>query len=214
MLLFDLDGTLIDSNGVWSRIDREFLSARGISCPADYSAAVADMTHPEAARYTRERFQLPESEEEIQKIWLDMAEEQYGSRIPLKEGAADFLAGEHALGTPMCVLTSCMQPLCDSVLSSHGIRDLFRDVITTDQVKLSKAFPDIYLLAARRCGSSPEDCVVFEDSPTAAAAAAGAGMPVVGVLDPYYAGRRPELERVCRRCIHDFSELTPGRPYF
>ena len=65
-ILFDMDGTLLDSNGIWLDIDIEFLGRRGISpVPEDYTDYVTHHSAPDAARYTRERFSLPETPEEI-----------------------------------------------------------------------------------------------------------------------------------------------------
>ena len=76
MLFFDLDGTLLDSNGIWLEIDIEFLGRHGISpVPEDYTWYVTHHSAPDSARYTRERFQLSETAEEIQEAWLDMARE-------------------------------------------------------------------------------------------------------------------------------------------
>ncbi|MCD8004573.1 MAG: HAD family phosphatase [Oscillospiraceae bacterium] len=207
MMLFDLDGTLIDSNGVWAQIDVDFLSQRSLPCPKGYSAAVAHMTYPEAARYTKDRFHLQESPEEIQRVWLDMAREQYGEHIPLKKGVLEFLQRQSARGVPMGIVTSCMEPLCAAVLRRHGIETLFRQIITTAQVSRDKGFPDIYLLAARRAGIPPEDCTVFEDSPVAARGARAAGMRVVGVYDPFYAASRREMAALCDQYIESFSQL-------
>ncbi len=207
MILFDLDGTLIDSNGVWTQIDVEFLSQRGLPCSMEYSAAVSHMTYPEAARYTRDRFHLKESPEEIQRIWLAMAWEQYSSRIPLKEGVLDYLLQQSAQGVPMGIVTSCMEPLCTAVLRQHGIENLFCQITTTAQVTRGKTFQDVYLLAARQAGFPPETCTVFEDSPAAVAGAKAAGMRVVGVYDSFYAADRREMASLCDRYIDSFFQL-------
>ena len=71
MYFFDLDGTLLDSNGIWLDIDIEFLGRRGISpVPEDYTDYVTHHSAPDAARYTRERFSLPETPEEIMEGWM------------------------------------------------------------------------------------------------------------------------------------------------
>ncbi len=208
MLLFDLDGTLIDSNQVWSQIDLEFLGERGFSCPPDYSNAVAHMTYPEAARYTKERFHLPESPEQIQTIWTAMAMDQYRSRLPLKEGVMDFLTAQASNGSRLGIVTSCMEPLCQAVLCRHGLWSLFERITTTAQVERGKAYPDIYLLAARLAGVPPETCTMFDDSPVAVAGAKAAGMRVIGVYDPFYESRQEELRSGCDRWIRSFRQLT------
>ena len=92
MVFFDLDGTLLDSNGIWLDIDIAFLGRHGISpVPEDYTWYVTHHSAPDSARYTRERFGLAETAEEIQGAWLDMAREAYAHRLPLKPGARALL---------------------------------------------------------------------------------------------------------------------------
>ena len=107
MLFFDLDGTLLDSNGVWLDIDVEFLGRQGISpVPADYTDYVAHHSAPDAARYTKERFGLPHSPQEILDAWMELAREAYAHTLPLKPGAKEFLLRCHQAGERMAVLTS------------------------------------------------------------------------------------------------------------
>ena len=91
MYFFDLDGTLLDSNGIWLDIDIEFLGRRGISpVPEDYTDYVTHHSAPDAARYTRERFSLPETPEEIMEGWMSMARSAYAHTLPLKPGVPAF----------------------------------------------------------------------------------------------------------------------------
>ena len=84
MYFFDLDGTLLDSNGIWLDIDRDFLAMHGISpVPEDYTEYVTHHSFPEAAAYTRRRFGLDIPEEDICQAWLDMALDAYSHQLPL-----------------------------------------------------------------------------------------------------------------------------------
>ena len=86
--LFDLDGTLLDSNHVWARVDELFFSARNIPIPADYARAISGMSFFATAAYTKERFSLPESAEEIVREWTEMTTYEYAARVALKPGSA------------------------------------------------------------------------------------------------------------------------------
>ena len=81
--IFDLDGTLIDSMGVWEKIDREFLKKRNISIPSDYIEKINSMSFKKVAKYTIERFKLKESPEELIKEWNEMAIYEYSNNIKL-----------------------------------------------------------------------------------------------------------------------------------
>lgn len=87
-LLFDLDGTLIDSNHIWQQIDVEFLARRGIPWTETYNQGVIHATFPTAACFTREFCGLPETEDEIMAEWMSMAYRAYSQDIPLKPGVA------------------------------------------------------------------------------------------------------------------------------
>ena len=210
MIFFDLDGTLLDSNGVWLDIDIGFLGRRGISpVPEDYTWYVTHHSAPDSARYTRERFHLPETAEEIQGAWLEMAREAYASSLPLKPGVRELLDRCRRQGLPMGVLTSCIPELCRAALERHGILDWFRGVVYAQETGVGKGDPALYRLAARQWGAEPEGCMLFEDSPGYCAAARTAGFFVVGVEDPLYAGREEELRALCQGWVEDFRQV-PG----
>ena len=103
---FDLDGTLLDSMGMWAEIDRRSLGRRGIAVPEDYQKAVSVMRIHEAARYTVERFGLPEDPQDLEREWMDMARREYAHNVPLKPGAREYLNALRAQGVRLGVLTS------------------------------------------------------------------------------------------------------------
>lgn len=207
MNCFDLDGTLIDSNGIWTQIDRDFLAERGLPYSLEYSEKVAHISYRQAAEYTKEAFHLPESPEQIMAIWSDMALDAYSHRIPLKDGVREFLEQQVRQGKSLAIITSCMDHLCQAVLKRHGILDLFSQITTVREVSRDKRYPDIYLLAAERSRVSPFECTMYEDSPAAARGAKAAGMRVVGVYDPFYAAYKDEMCSFCDGYITSFREL-------
>ena len=198
MYFFDLDGTLLDSNGIWLDIDVDFLGRFGVEpVPEDYTDYVAHHSYPDAAVYTRERFGLKLSPEEIMGIWKEMAREAYSSRLPLKPGAAELLARLKGRGERLAVLTSCMPELCRAALERHRILEVFECVFTTAQLGLEKRDPALYRQASSLCGLRGPECVLFEDSPSYCMAARTAGWQPWGVRDPLFAGREGELRAAC-----------------
>ena len=208
--IFDMDGTLLDSNGIWLDIDIEFLGRRGISpVPEDYTDYVTHHSAPDAARYTRERFSLPETPEEIMEGWMSMARSAYAHTLPLKPGVPAFLDACRRRGTRMAVLTSCMPPLCRAALEHHRLLDCFEAVYTTAELGIEKRDPALYCLAAERSGVPPQSCLLFEDSPSYCAAARQAGFTVVGVFDPLFAPRWGEMEALCHHRLERFADASP-----
>lgn len=90
-VLFDLDGTLVDSMWMWEAIDVEYLGRYGLECPSDLQKAIEGMSFSETAVYFKERFNLPDSIEEIKQAWVEMSLEKYQKEVPVKPGVREFL---------------------------------------------------------------------------------------------------------------------------
>ena len=90
-VIFDLDGTLVDSMWMWEAIDIEFLGAYGYECPDDIQRAIEGMSFSETAVYFKERFDLPLSLDEIKAVWTRMSIDKYRHEVPLKPGVLEFL---------------------------------------------------------------------------------------------------------------------------
>ena len=190
---FDLDGTLLDSMGMWAEIDRRSLGRRGIAVPEDYQKAVSVMRIHEAARYTVERFGLPEDPQDLERDWMDMARREYAHNVPLKQGVR--------LG----VLTSTAPGLFEPALKRCGVYELFDVVMSAAEAPRGKAFPDAYIMAAQRMGVEPRECAMYDDMAPALRAARAAGMYTVGVYDAHAGTARAELEAAADEFIESFD---------
>ena len=91
MLIFDMDGTLIDSNGIWRKVDEQFLARRGLPYTREYYNGVAHTIFPKAAIFTKEYCHLEESTDEIMAEWMEMAGDVYATRVPVKPGVRAYL---------------------------------------------------------------------------------------------------------------------------
>lgn len=203
----DLDGTLIDSTGVWHQIDLDFLSRRGIPWTPEYDQGVIHTIFPLAAQFTKEYGSLPESPEEIMAEWMDMALEAYSHRIPLKPYVRPFLEQCARHGISMAIYTSCEPVLCQAVLERHGIRSYFSQIIYASQLGVEKRSPAAFTAALAQLGGSTAGCRFFDDSPVSCAGAKGAGLSVTGVYNDLFAGQEAEMRALCDSYIYDFSEL-------
>lgn len=210
MYFFDLDGTLLDSNGIWLDIDMEFLGLHGISpVPEEYTEYVTHHTFQEAAEYTRRCFSLSLTPEEIVAAWHTMARDAYANTLPLKEGARDFLERANGAGIRCALLTSCMPSLCEAALRHHGLGPLLERVLTTTSLGADKRNPELFRRAAAACGEEPGNCVLFDDSPVYCAAAKEAGWQIYGVEDPIFEDRREEMAALCGPGRFPFSFTMP-----
>lgn len=207
-LLFDLDGTLLDSNDIWRQIDVEFLARRGIPWTETYNQGVIHATFPTAARFTREFCRLAESEDEIMAEWMDMAYRAYSREIPLKPGVAAFLNYCADRGHTMAIYTSCEQKLCYAALEHHNLRGLFQSVFFARELGVEKRAPEGFRTVARLLGVAPEQCIFFDDSSVACKGAKIAGMQVVACKDPLFASCREEMAQFCDYYLDSFEHFT------
>lgn len=205
--VFDLDGTLLDSLGIWEKIDREFLGTRNLPVPQDYAQKVSALSFSAAAEYTIRRFGLPDSTEQLVAEWNRMALDAYRFRIELKPGAKEYLSCLRGKGVRLAVATSSYRDLFLPTLQRHGIVDWFDTIVTAAEVARGKGFPDIYERAAGQIDCLPGDCVVFEDLPDGLRGARAGGFYTVGVYDFYCAEEEAQVRRLADRYIRDFHEL-------
>ena len=206
-IIFDLDGTLVESNGVWSQIDIDFLGKRGFDVPADYGKVVSAMDFQQAAVYTKQRFGLSESVEAIRKEWRDMAVWHYTNDIRQVEGASEFVGALHKAGVKLALATASHKELYEPVLSRHKMLDCFDFFATTEQVERGKGFPDIYLFAAQGIGARADECAVFEDIIEAVNGAKKGGFTVCARLNEHYKNDREQILSAADLCFSDYIEL-------
>ncbi len=195
--LFDLDGTLLDSNRVWARVDELFFAARGLEIPADYARAISGMSFFSTAAYTKERFALPETADEIVREWTEMTARTYAEHVALKPGSAEFLRALKARGVRLAVVTSLHRALYAPCLARHTLLDLFDLCLSTDEAGgKSKADGHLYRMAADRLGVPYPDCAVFEDVYEGILGAKSIGMRAFCVVDSKYTHHLDEIREI------------------
>jgi len=204
--IFDLDGTLLDSMGVWLDIDIEFLKRRELAVPDDYSERISAMGFAEVAAYTIERFGLPDTVDGLLREWSGMAAHAYGNTVRMKPRAREYLLALRERGAKLAVATSAIPELCELALRNHGIHDWFNVICNSSEVGCGKSRPDVFLLAARKLGVDPRDCVVFEDILDAVKSAKSVGMIVCGVYDKASDGDWETIKGLADYALLDFGD--------
>ena len=205
--IFDLDGTLLESLGVWKEIDHIFLARRGYAVPDDYVEAVMSMGFQQCAEYTIERFRLPNTPEEVIQEWKELAQEAYAQRVPLKPYAAEYLRFLAGKGVKLGVATALLPALYEPCLKRNGIYSLFSAFTSLKEVSRGKGFPDIYLLTAERLNLLPSQCIVFEDIYDGILGANAGGFYTCAVYDQYSEHHAAEIQKACGRYIQSFQAL-------
>lgn len=206
-IIFDMDGTLLDSLSVWADSDREFINSHGHDYDPVHSLAMKKMHFDSACDYLVEAFSLPYSSKEVGQRILEIVEKRYLTDIPMKDGAMEFIKTAHSSGIKMCVATSNKKALAEGALQGLGIMKYMEFVITSDEVGCGKESPMIFLKAAEMLGGTPAETAVFEDSIHAVLSAKEAGFRVVGVYDPLCEDEFAEIQKEAHRTIRSFTEL-------
>jgi len=184
-VIFDLDGTLIDSMGIWHQIDIDYLGEKGIPLPDDLQQKIEGKSFMETAVYFKERFSLSESIEEIMEVWNVMSYEMYTTKVTLKKGVVNILEHIKSKGKKLAIATSNSAHLTAAVLKSMNIDDYFDTIVTGTDITCGKPNPEIYLKVADRLNISPQKCFVFEDIISGIMAGKNAGMTTCAVEDNY-----------------------------
>lgn len=210
MFLFDLDGTLIDSNGIWKDVDRVFLARRGIPYTQAYYEGVAHTIFPLAAEFTKRFCGLDESCDEIMAEWMELAQGLYRQVLP-KPGVRAYLEQCRTDGRRMAVVTSSVPEHCRDALEHLEIGAYFERVIFAQELNIEKQSPELWRVAASTLGVRPGDCTLFDDSLLSCRGAHAAGMCTVGVYDRYFEANETEMRSLCDEYIYSFTELLRDR---
>ena len=209
-VIFDLDGTLVDSMWMWKSIDIEYLEKKGIETPADiqgFQEELEGMGFTETAVFFKERFQIEDSLEEIKKTWISMAEDKYCKEVPLKPGLKEFLKELKQRKIRIGISSSNSRDLIMAVLKAHHIENYFECITTCCEVPKSKPAPDVYLKTAEGLQTEPKNCLVFEDVPMGIMAGKNAGMKVCAIDDAYSKMQEEQKRRLADYYIEDYYEV-------
>lgn len=205
--VFDLDGTLLDSMYVWSDVNREFLKKRGLPEPPGYVEKISPMFSQDAADYAIRTLGLPDAPETLIREWDEMALRIYAEDVKLKKGAREYLLQLKENGVKIGVATALTSVLYCPVLEHNGIYNLFDAFTSSCEVSRSKAFPDVYLLAAQRIDIAPVDCMVFEDIRSGILGAKAGGFSTCGVYEPWSFEEQEGISDAADYYIRSFEEL-------
>ncbi len=179
-LLFDLDGTLIDTESLAVAAGLVAFEAAGHPVDMAFMHRLVGIDGPTSAKIIRAHLPLVELAQ-LDALWREGFEARMRESLTLKPGVTELLS--HALHLPRVLVTSSRRVDAHKKLGMAGLGQTFAHVVTVDDVTNAKPHPDPYLLAASLLGVPPARCLVFEDSEAGAQAAHRAGCVVVQVPD-------------------------------
>ena len=195
-VLWDMDGTLVDTEPYWIDAERTLVErAGGEWTHADTEITVgAQLTF--TAQHLRSKAPVPGTDDEIVQAMLELVIASVQALgVPWRPGALELLASLAANGIPCALVTMSYHSLA-SVVAAELPGDYLRELVTGDQVANGKPHPEPYLVAAARLGVAPECCVALEDSRTGVASAEAAGVPTIAIPLIAHIPAAPQRSRV------------------
>jgi len=207
-VIFDLDGTLIDSMGIWFDVDREFLTKRGIVPPKNFFDDIkGGNSFVETAQFFKDRFSLDESTDEIMDEWTKMVAHHYKYQVKLKSNATDLLNYLKEKNIKLAVGTSNSLYLTKTVLQANDVLSFFDVIVAGDDDIKGKPFPDIFLKAAELINEQPQNILVVEDTLSGVKAAKNAKIKVCGIYDKHSERNLSEIKKLTDWFVNDFKEM-------
>jgi HAD superfamily hydrolase (TIGR01509 family) len=208
-VIFDLDGVLVDSEGVWNAARRQVAHEHSGSWPANAQRAMMGMSSTEWAQFMHDRLGVSLPPERISATVVSRLERLYREHLPLLPGARETviaLADRWALG----LASSANRPVIDLVLELARLTDCFVATVSSEEVARGKPAPDVYLEAARRAGAPAPRCAAVEDSANGIRSAASAGMAVIAIPNREFPPGEEALS-LAAEVLDSLEVLTPDR---
>lgn len=205
--IFDLDGTVLNSMGLWQKVDELFFTSRNMPIPDGYIQAISPLGTYNAAVYTKNTYNIKESIEEIIEEWRITAQKEYSENVKLKNNAKEYIRFLKENGVKLCVATASDVEMFRDCLIKNEIFDCFDFFITVNEVGKGKGEPDIYLKAAEKMGVKPCECMVFEDILTGISSAKKGGFYTVAMYDESSKRDAEKIKKIADKFIFDFKEM-------
>lgn len=206
-VIFDCDGTLLDSMGVWREVEGELARRAGVELVEADSDVLTTLTIPEVGEFFHGRFGLAGSAQNVVGMIDELMMAYYRERVRERPGALAFVRGLVERGAAASVASSSPQPYLRAGLEHAGFAPYLQVIVSVDDVGASKREPAVYDRARELMQTPLQTTWGFEDSTYAVRTLRAAGYRTVGIYDCDLSGTYEELSGLADRAIRGFSEL-------
>ena len=205
-IIFDVDGTLLDSMHIWSELGKRYLSDVGIEAKPGLAKLLFPMSLDESSEYLKNEYNLPDSVKQITEDTIKILSDFYRYEAAPKPGALAFVKKMQSRNIPMAIATSGDRRILDTALERLGVTDCFAGILTCSELKTNKRVPTIYLRAAELLGTMPEETAVFEDVLHAIKTAKTAGFVTYAVEDTASIQECDTIKETADYYLKDFTD--------
>lgn len=210
-VIFDCDGTLIDSMDAWRDLEGELGRRVGVELTSEDRQTLCTLNIPESAQYFHDRFGLGASGDEVLGMMDEIMLDFYGHRAVARPGALAFIDGLARHGVVMSVASSSPKPYLEAGLACAGIAPYLEAVVSVEDVHSNKRNPKVYDHTRDLMGTSTALTWGFEDAIYAVRTLARAGYGTVGVYDHDLSGTWGQLSAEADLAIRGFEDLDAER---
>lgn len=207
-VIFDCDGTLIDSMGAWRELEADLARRVGAELDKEDTDALTTMSIPECGAYLHGKFGLGESPEEVVGTIDDFMMDYYANRSVARPGALRFVRGLADAGVPMAVASSTPSALLRAGIEHAGFAPYMRAIVSVDDVGKSKREPAVYDRAREALGTTRAQTWGFEDATYALRTLNAAGYHTFGVYDCDLSGTFEELAGEADMVARSFEAVS------
>ncbi len=205
-LIFDMDGTIIDSMTMWKRMGYDYVISKGINPHTDILLDMHDLNMVESLEYLKNNYFSSQNTDDIYKELMDMIRKNY-QMVDFKPGAKEFIIDCYNKGIKMFIATATKRDLAIEVLDRLDISKYFLGVITVGEIKVGKKHPDIYHYSLDKLGLKQEEVLVFEDNHHAIKTAHDAGYKVYAVYEETQKMYLDKIKESAEKVINDYQDF-------
>lgn len=182
-IIFDLDGTLVDSMGYWRRVSRDFMKTKGIDIEDEVQHKMTTMSLVTSLKYLKEYYKLEESFDELYEGFSKTVIDFYSNKVELKDNALEILKYFKDKKKKIVIGTSTAKHFAEIVIKKYGIDKYIEGLYTADSVGYIKGEEKFFTTIADAIGEKKEDIYLIDDSYLALRTAKRAGLETVGMYD-------------------------------
>lgn len=206
-IIFDLDGTLVDSMGYWRSVSRDFMKTKGIDIEDEVQHKMTTMNLDASLRYLKDYYNLEESFEELMRDFSRTVEDFYRNKVETKGGCLEILEYFKDKGIKVVIGTSTAAHFANIVIEKYGIDKFIDGLYTADSVGHLKAEEKFYTSIVEELGERPEDIFLVDDSYLALRTAKRAGLKTIGIYDENSKDTWPTIVSENKNSVNNLLEL-------